>query len=90
MRKHERTNWLCWRIAPTGGPVPPAVPFHRTALFPDSRTIEQLRAETPGSDGIRHELVARIRAEIAAGTYDTDERWLAAEDRLVRAASGSR
>ncbi|HVL11165.1 MAG TPA: hypothetical protein VM529_01280 [Gemmata sp.] len=40
--------------------------------------------ETPGPDGIRHELVARVRREIAAGTYDTEEKWLAAEDELLR------
>jgi hypothetical protein len=39
--------------------------------------------EEPGPDGIRHGLVARIRAEIAAGTYDTEERWRAAEERLL-------
>jgi hypothetical protein len=40
-------------------------------------------AEIPGPDGIRHKLVARIRSEIEAGTYDTEERWLAAEERLL-------
>jgi hypothetical protein len=89
MHKPARSNWLCWRVAPTGVTVPPAVPFARTARFPDSPTVEQLRAEAPGPDGIRHGLVARIRAEIAAGTYDTDEKWLFAEDRLCRAAAGS-
>jgi len=39
---------------------------------------------TLSADGIRHDLVARVRAEIAAGTYDTEERWLAAEDALLR------
>jgi hypothetical protein len=29
-------------------------------------------------------LVARVRHEIAAGTYDTAERWEAALDRLAR------
>jgi hypothetical protein len=33
--------------------------------------------------GIREELVARIRGEIAAGTYDTPEKWQAALDRLL-------
>ena len=32
---------------------------------------------------IRADLVARIRQEIAAGTYDTDEKWQAALDRLL-------
>ncbi|MCE9561078.1 MAG: flagellar biosynthesis anti-sigma factor FlgM [Planctomycetes bacterium] len=40
--------------------------------------------EKPGPDGIRHELVARVRREIAAGTYDTEEKWLAAEEALLR------
>ncbi len=42
------------------------------------------RDEKPGPDGIRHELVARIRREIAAGTYDTEEKWLAAEEAMLR------
>ncbi len=33
--------------------------------------------------GIRKELVQRIRGEIAAGTYDTPEKWEAALDRLI-------
>jgi hypothetical protein len=45
-------------------------------------------AEAPAADGIRHDLVARVRAEIAAGTYDTEERWAAAEDALLRRAAG--
>ncbi len=31
---------------------------------------------------IRHDLVARVRQQIAEGTYDTPERWEAALDRL--------
>ena len=34
--------------------------------------------------GIRAHLVARIRAEIAAGTYDTPEKWDKALDKLSR------
>jgi hypothetical protein len=37
-------------------------------------------AEEPG---IRKELVERIRREIAAGTYDTPEKWQAALDKLA-------
>ena len=33
--------------------------------------------------GIRQELVDRIRREIAAGTYDTPEKWHAALDNLL-------
>ena len=32
---------------------------------------------------IRKELVERVRREIAAGTYDTEEKWEAALDRLL-------
>lgn len=41
-------------------------------------------AEPAAGEGIRHELVARIRQEIADGTYDTEEKWLAAEEALLR------
>jgi hypothetical protein len=37
---------------------------------------------------IRHELVARIRREIEQGTYDTEEKWLLAEDRLLEHVAG--
>lgn len=60
---------------------------HRMTTVLPQAVLERLagdcRAEIPGPDGIRHQLVARIKAEIAAGTYDTDERWLAAESRLL-------
>jgi hypothetical protein len=42
------------------------------------------RTEVPAADGIRHGLVARVRREIEAGTYDTEERWLAAEEKFLR------
>jgi anti-sigma28 factor (negative regulator of flagellin synthesis) len=60
-------------------PVPPADRFARR---------HSGHAEPPGPDGIRHDLVARVRAEIAAGTYDTEAKWLAAEEALLRAVAG--
>jgi hypothetical protein len=33
--------------------------------------------------GIRRDLVARVKKEIAAGTYDTPEKWEATLDRLL-------
>jgi hypothetical protein len=36
------------------------------------------------STGVRAELVARVKQQIADGTYDTPERWEAALDRLAR------
>jgi len=38
--------------------------------------------------GIRKDLVERIRAEIAAGNYDTPEKWDAALDRLLERLQG--
>jgi hypothetical protein len=38
---------------------------------------------SPETD-IRHDLVARVRAEIAAGTYDTPDKWQAALDRFLQ------
>lgn len=78
MRDAPQCNWRRWRVAPVEGPVtpPPAPRFAR-------RTTTMM---SPAADGIRHDLVARVRAEIAAGTYDTDERWRAAEDALLRRA----
>ena len=90
MRNPVRSEWLCWRVAPAEPVAPPALPFARQVLTGDAPTMEELKADTPGPDGIRHRLVARVRAEIAAGTYDTDEKWLLAEDRICRAAAGSR
>jgi anti-sigma28 factor (negative regulator of flagellin synthesis) len=72
------TNRIRNRLRPTGD-ISPAV-LERLAADP--------RAEAPGPDGIRHRLVARIKAEIEAGTYLTEERWLAAESRLLRAVAG--
>lgn len=80
MRKPVRSNWLGWRVIPTGAAVASTEPYGRFGS----------RAERPGPDGIRHGLVARIRAEIAAGTYDTEDKWLLAEDRLCRATANSR
>ena len=39
------------------------------------------RGKTPA--GIRRDLVARVKKEIAAGTYDTPEKWEATLDRLL-------
>ena len=36
------------------------------------------------ADGLRADLVARVRREISAGTYDTEEKWSVALERLLR------
>jgi hypothetical protein len=69
-----------WRVAL---PTPELV--NRLAVLQQSATA---RAERPGPDGIRHGLVERVRAEIAAGVYDTEEKWLAAEEALLARVAG--
>jgi anti-sigma28 factor (negative regulator of flagellin synthesis) len=36
-----------------------------------------------GAEPFRTELIERVRAEIAAGAYETDEKWEIALDRLL-------
>jgi len=82
MRDTSPRSWHRWRITlaePT--PIPIADRFGR---LPISIPASQEAPEQPGTDGIRHKLVARIRQEIAAGTYDTEDKWLAAEEELFR------
>lgn len=37
--------------------------------------LEEEMSTTIPEQGIRHALVARVRREIAAGTYDTPDKW---------------
>jgi len=41
------------------------------------------RSRRPSDPAIRIDLVQRVRREIAAGTYETPEKWEAALDRLL-------
>jgi hypothetical protein len=53
---------------------------------PPKRKRPRKRARQVGEEGssrIRTELVERVRREIAAGAYDTPEKWEAALDRLL-------
>lgn len=45
-------------------------------------------APNPHDPEIRTELVERVRREIAAGTYDTPEKWEAALDRMLDRLQG--
>lgn len=74
MRNKAPVQWRQWRVTlvESAGAAPA---FVRQPL--------DAHAEQPGPDGIRHGLVARIRREIASGTYLTEDRWLAAEERLL-------
>ena len=57
-------------------------------LTDDGTPIQATPHKQPRKSGkdarpIRTELVARVRKEIAAGTYDTEEKWEAALDCLL-------
>jgi anti-sigma28 factor (negative regulator of flagellin synthesis) len=56
------------------GPLSAARDWWRTAAEPSAETSEPL---------FRADLVAEIRSQIAAGTYDTPEKWEIALDRLL-------
>lgn len=49
---------------------------------PKSRARRSWKKARGGGE-IRHELVARVRQQIAAGTYDTPEKMEAALERLI-------
>lgn len=82
MRQPTPRRWQAWRVTLTKPAAPAITPE------PIARRAASLHAEMPGPDGIRHALVARVREMIAAGEYDTPERWAAAEERLLAAVGG--
>ena len=82
MRDPSSRRWKWRRVAL---PTPDAIANRMVGLQPAILAVEN---ELPGPDGIRHGLVARVRAEIAAGTYDTEEKWLAAEESLLAHVTG--
>jgi len=86
MRDANARPWHRWRIthARTQAPISPLFNRRRMPTPMHTDAARRNRDEQPGPDGIRHELVARIRREIATGTYDTDEKWLAVEAELLR------
>lgn len=53
-------------------------------------TPPELRDEPPDAEGVRRGLVAHVRKLIAEGTYDTPERWEAAEEALFRRVARDR
>jgi negative regulator of flagellin synthesis FlgM len=67
------TAW--WR-----GMEAPLDPVREGTTTPQPPVKKRRASSTPP---IRKELVERIRGEIAAGTYDTEEKWEAALDRLL-------
>lgn len=72
------------------GPVRGSAAWWQGLAAPPDTPPEALPAETAppkkkrkSARPIRKELVERVRKEIAAGTYDTQERWEAALDCLL-------
>jgi hypothetical protein len=66
------------------GPQPPVLcprPNWLVACSEEACGEEERPADGP--EEIRWELVARVRGEIASGTYETEEKWQAALDRLL-------
>ena len=85
MRDPSPRRWNRWRAAiPT--PIPDTIANRILGL--GIVAAPAVHSEKPGPDGIRHGLVARVRAEIAAGVYDTEEKWLAAEEALLARVAG--
>jgi hypothetical protein len=76
------------------GPESLAGPFSRARvswLFPAAEGLTgeppctpQLANSAPKEGEVRLDLVERIREEIAAGVYETPEKWEAALDQLAR------
>ena len=86
MRETSPRGWHRWRAA--FKPAPPVAFDRMTRLADVQPAASRAAAEEVGPDGIRHELVARIRTQIAEGTYDTEEKWLLAEEALLRRIEG--
>jgi len=82
MRQHPPRRWSDRLNSSLGTrPTPDAILARSSA--PVHPIPAHLRLETPGDDGIRHGLVAHVRELIAAGAYDTPERWAAAEEAIL-------
>jgi hypothetical protein len=86
MRDTSSRSWHQWRVT-LAGPTPSPI-VDRFGRLPILSPVSTEVPERPAADGIRHKLVSRIRQEIAAGTYDTEEKWLAAEEELLRRIAG--
>jgi hypothetical protein len=68
------------------GPVSRSRPWWTTGAAADV-AADRLRCSA-GDSGIRLDLVARVRAEIAAGVYETPEKWERALSRLLEQMTG--
>lgn len=90
MRETSPRGWHRWRVAVVkSDPATPVFDRMRRLAAPVAeQPAPSPSADVTAPDGIRHELVARIRQQIADGTYDTEEKWLLAEEALLRRAEG--
>jgi hypothetical protein len=87
-----------WRIPLNGirGESGAAVVLERAIMIPpqdlppSAADLAELRAEPADDQGVRRRFVERIRQLIAAGHYDSDERWAVAEEMLARRLEDAR
>ncbi len=86
MRETTSRDWHRWRKSVVT-PPPLLTVLDRLSPLPGEMSRHDAEQQK-GPDGIRHELVARIRQQIADGTYDTEEKWLLAEEALLRRVEG--
>jgi hypothetical protein len=97
MRRVPSTRFS-WRIQLYGSrdAFGPAVVLQRAIMInpndhsPLANDLAELRAEAPDADGVRRRFVDRIRQLIAAGHYDSPDRWSVAEETLVRKLEDAR
>lgn len=66
---------------------PATKPTSEGARSLDRSDRVELSAEALNTEGVRTDLVARIRAEIAAGTYETEAKLDSAADALAKELS---
>jgi hypothetical protein len=92
MRETSPRGWHRWRVTLVRSTQPAAFDRMTRLRVPSATDAEPVSVgastEATGPDGIRHELVARVRQQIADGTYDTEEKWLLAEEALLRRIGG--
>lgn len=88
MRETSPRGWHRWRVTVVRSAPPAAFDRMARLALPPATEPVPVAAEPKGPDGIRHELVARVRQQIADGTYDTEEKWLRAEEALLRRVCG--
>ena len=85
MRDQPPRRWRQWRVKLNRHSASSvSMPFTGRPLLGVVESGRDQESDDRNGDGIRHELVARIRREIEAGTYDTEARWRLAEERLLQ------